>query len=162
MDLSRTWKSCQCTKIEEKPESRDALPIPASASSCTFPGGGLRVWMTVLGVWNTQFSTFGYTNTYGVYNSLYFYVREYVVNKYTSSQMGWVGSVQLMLMLFIGLISGRLYNTGYFYHLMIGGGMLFIFCLFMLSLMRQYYQIIISNAAVLLRWESQLQEVGLS
>ncbi|KAK0435214.1 major facilitator superfamily domain-containing protein [Armillaria borealis] len=131
--------------IEEKPESREALPIPAGTTSCAFPEGGLQAWLTVLGVWITQFSTFGYTNAYGVYND--FYVREYMVNKYTSSQMSWVGSVQLMLVLSVGLISGRLYDTGYFYHLMIGGAILFIFCLFMLSLTQpgQYYQIILAQ-----------------
>ncbi|SJK98360.1 related to MFS monocarboxylate transporter [Armillaria ostoyae] len=138
-------ESCQCMGIEEKPESREALPIPAGTTSCAFPEGGLQAWLTVLGVWITQFSTFGYTNAYGVYND--FYVREYMVNKYTSSQMSWVGSVQLMLVLSVGLISGRLYDTGYFYHLMIGGAILFIFCLFMLSLTQpgQYYQIILAQ-----------------
>ncbi|KAK0458984.1 major facilitator superfamily domain-containing protein [Desarmillaria tabescens] len=137
--------SCQGTKIEEKPESAGKLPISTSATSCVFPEGGLQVWMTVLGVWIIQFSTFGYTNAYGVYND--FYIREYMVNKYASSQMSWVGNVQLMLVLSVGLVSGRLYDTGYFYHLMIGGGILFIFCLLMLSLMQpgQYYQIILAQ-----------------
>ncbi|KAF9460406.1 major facilitator superfamily domain-containing protein [Collybia nuda] len=95
--------------------------------------------------WIIQFCTFGYTNAYGVYND--FYVREYLVGKYTSSQISWIGSVQLLLTLSVGLISGRGFDTGYYYHLMIGGCSLFVFCLFMLSLSQpgQYYQVFLTQ-----------------
>jgi len=107
----------------------------------TFPEGGLRAWTVVLGVWILQFCTFGYTNAYGVYND--FYVREYLKEKYSSSQISWIGSVQLLVVLSAGLFTGRAFDTGYFYHLVIGGSVLFVFCLFMLSLSRpeHYYQV---------------------
>ncbi|KAF8888860.1 major facilitator superfamily domain-containing protein [Infundibulicybe gibba] len=110
-----------------------------------FPEGGWRAWSVIFGVWLIQFCTFGYTNAYGVYND--FYVREYLSPKYTSSQISWIGSVQLLLVLSAGILSGRGFDAGYFYHLMIGGAILFVFCLFMLSISHaeQYYQVFLTQ-----------------
>ncbi|KAF8888859.1 major facilitator superfamily domain-containing protein [Infundibulicybe gibba] len=95
--------------------------------------------------WLAQFCTFGYTNAYGVYND--FYVREYLSSKYTSSQIGWIGSVQVLLVFSAGLFSGRGFDAGYFYHLVIGGATLMVFCLFMLSISQaeQYYQVFLAQ-----------------
>ncbi|TFK28333.1 MFS general substrate transporter [Coprinopsis marcescibilis] len=100
----------------------------------SFPEGGFRAWLVVFGVWITQFCSFGYTNAYGVYND--YYVRYYLAN-HTSAQISWIGSVQLCLVLSIGIVSGRAFDRGYFYHLMIGGSVLLVFCLFMLSITQQ-------------------------
>lgn len=112
-----------------------------SSLSAEFPEGGLQGWLTLLGVWIVQFVTFGYTNAYGVYND--FYVREYLSPKYASSEISWIGSVQLLLVLSSGLVTGRAFDSGYFYPLMYGGSALFVFCLFMLSITKpeQYYQV---------------------
>ncbi|KNZ79277.1 Riboflavin transporter MCH5 [Termitomyces sp. J132] len=90
-----------------------------------YPEGGLRAWSVLLGAWIAQFCTFGYTNAYGVYN----------------------GSTQLLLVLSIGLFAGRAFDTGYFYHLMIGGSLLLVLCIFMISLSQpgQYYQIFLAQ-----------------
>ncbi|KAK0447182.1 major facilitator superfamily domain-containing protein [Armillaria borealis] len=126
------------------PESKVEEGLTATSEPVSFPEGGLRAWRTICGVALVQFSTFGYTNAYGVYND--FYVREYMSN-ISSSQLSWIGSVQLMLVLSVGLFSGRLYDTGYFYHLMIGGAFLFVFSFFMLSLTSpgQYYQVFLAQ-----------------
>ncbi|EAU83833.2 hypothetical protein CC1G_09502 [Coprinopsis cinerea okayama7 len=102
------------------------------AGEATFPEGGLRAWLVVIGVVISQMCSFGYTNAYGVYND--YYVRYYLAKNYTSGQISWIGSVQLGLVLSSGLVSGRAFDRGYFYHLMIGGSILLVFCLFMLSI----------------------------
>ncbi|TFK75527.1 MFS general substrate transporter [Pluteus cervinus] len=109
------------------------------------PEGGLRAWSVVLGVWLVQFCTFGYTNAFGVYND--FYVREYLAQTATSSQISWIGSVQLMITLSAGLFTGRCFDIGYFWHMMLGGSILFVFCLFMLSLTQpeHYYQVFLAQ-----------------
>ncbi|KAK0460609.1 major facilitator superfamily domain-containing protein [Desarmillaria tabescens] len=145
------------------PGSKAEEPLTATSEPVSYPEGGLSAWRTICGVYVcalVQFSTFGYTNAYGVYNGKLlrtilrgsfkffadFYVREYMTN-ISSSQLSWIGSVQLMLVLSVGLFSGRLYDTGYFYHLMIGGAFLFVFSLFMLSLTApgQYYQVFLAQ-----------------
>ncbi|PPQ63899.1 hypothetical protein CVT24_010366 [Panaeolus cyanescens] len=115
----------------------------------TFPDGGWRAWSVVFGVFLSQFCTFGYTNSYGVYND--FYVREYLGKTSTSSQIRltavnepiWIGSVQLWLVLSSGIFSGRAFDAGYFYPIMIAGAALFLFCIFMISISQpeHYYQL---------------------
>ncbi|KAF8067971.1 major facilitator superfamily domain-containing protein [Lyophyllum atratum] len=129
----------------EKEESDVELDLETSPSEeVSFPEGGWRTWAVVFGVWLNQFVTLGYTNAHGVYND--FYVREYLTH-YSSSQISWIGSVQLLLLVSSGLFTGRAFDTGYFYHLMIAGSVLFVVCLFMLSLTHedQYYQVFLAQ-----------------
>ncbi|KAG5730410.1 hypothetical protein E4T56_gene14386, partial [Termitomyces sp. T112] len=114
----------------KQPEKESENISEAQNLGSHHPDGGWRAWSVVLGVWLLQFCTFGYANAYGVYND--YYVRNYLRDRYSSSQISWIGSVQLFLVLSGGLVAGRGYDTGYFYHLMIGGSLLFVFCLFML------------------------------
>ncbi|KAF8810257.1 MFS general substrate transporter [Phlegmacium glaucopus] len=130
-DLEERKLSIDTKEEDSSPTTPDLVP-PSE--------GGLRAWSVVLGVWLTQFCTFGYTNAHGVYND--FYVRNYLATTSTSSQISWIGSVQLFLVLTVGLVTGRTFDAGYFYHLMIGGSILMVFCLFMISITtpEHYYQ----------------------
>lgn len=109
-----------------------------------FPEGGRQGWLTALGACLVQFSTFGYTNAFGVYQD--FYVREYLTN-YTPSDIGWIGGIQVFLAFACGIFSGRAFDRGYFHHLMIGGALLHSFSFFMLSLSHEqkYYQVFLSQ-----------------
>ncbi|KAF9484040.1 MFS general substrate transporter [Pholiota conissans] len=125
--------------------TRESTSEDGRNTSDELPDGGIRAWLVVLGVFLSQVSSFGYTNAYGVYND--FYVREYLIKTNTSSQISWIGSVQLFLVLSVGLVSGRAFDAGYFYHLMIGASILFEFCLFMISISQpgQYYQLFLAQ-----------------
>ncbi|KAJ7626803.1 major facilitator superfamily domain-containing protein, partial [Roridomyces roridus] len=136
----------------------------------SFPEGGLRAWAAVAGSFLVQFCGFGrafwvraiqtfltlysrYTNAFGVYQD--FYVRHYLTTS-TSSAISsvlnppprWIGSVSAFLIFAGGLLSGRLYDRGYFYPLIWGGSFLCTLSLFMLSLCKpdQYYQIFLAQA----------------
>lgn len=132
------------TKTLDEPYLEKGLKEVTTGALSPAPDGGWRAWSVVLGVWIMQFVTFGYTNAYGVYND--FYVREYLSN-YGSSQISWIGSVQLFLLLSSGLFSGRAFDAGHFYKIMLGGSILFVFCLFMLSIThpQQYYQVFLAH-----------------
>ncbi|KIK34646.1 hypothetical protein CY34DRAFT_625339 [Suillus luteus UH-Slu-Lm8-n1] len=136
---------------EDKPGSEtlvDAYPVtkdsdPPSLSD-EFPEGGLVAWTTVFGSFLVQFCGFGYATSFGVYQD--FYTQHYLT-KQTSSAISWIGSLNMFLVTSIGLLSGSLYDRGYFYHLMIVGSLLQSFSLFMLSLSKpdQYYQIFLAQ-----------------
>ncbi|KAJ7359414.1 MFS general substrate transporter [Mycena albidolilacea] len=108
------------------------------------PDGGLIAWMTVAGAWLVLFSTFGYLYSFGVYET--FYSLEYLTN-HTPSSIAWIGSFQLMMPFALGIVSGKLFDNGYFHLLQITGGIIFVVSLFMLSLAKpfQYYQIFLSQ-----------------
>ncbi|KAG2133949.1 major facilitator superfamily domain-containing protein [Suillus cothurnatus] len=115
-----------------------------SSHSDEFPEGGLAAWMTTFGAFLIQLCGFGYTNSFGVYQD--FYTQHYLTNE-TSSAISWIGSLNSFLVTVVGLISGTLYDRGYFYHLVIAGSLLQSFSLFMLSLSKpdQYYQIFLAQ-----------------
>ncbi|KAG1774219.1 major facilitator superfamily domain-containing protein, partial [Suillus placidus] len=109
-----------------------------------FPEGGLAAWTTTFGAFLIQLCGFGYTTSFGVYQD--FYTQHYLTNE-TSSAISWIGSLNTFLVTAVGLISGSLYDRGYFYHLIIAGSLLQSFSLFMLSLSKpnQYYQIFLAQ-----------------
>ncbi|PPQ75778.1 hypothetical protein CVT24_002639 [Panaeolus cyanescens] len=106
---------------------------------------GAKAWMTVAGAWFILFATFGYLYSFGVYQD--FYTRNYLSN-YTPSEIAWIGSFQIMMPFAMGVISGKLFDAGYFHALEITGSIIFVFSLFMLSLAQpqKYYQIFLSQA----------------
>ncbi|KAF5357445.1 hypothetical protein D9757_011593 [Collybiopsis confluens] len=108
------------------------------------PDGGRDAWLTVIGAWFVLFGAFGYLYAFGVYQD--FYTRVYLTN-HTPSSIAWIGSFQLMMPFALGIVSGKLFDEGYFHIVQIIGGVLFTFSLFMLSLAKpdQYYQIFLSQ-----------------
>ncbi|KAG9120536.1 hypothetical protein FRC07_003930, partial [Ceratobasidium sp. 392] len=109
------------------------------------PEGGFTAWMTVAGSWLILFCTFGYLNAFGVFQD--YYVREYMTNK-TTSVISWIGSTQLCLLFMMGLVSGKLFDMGYFHWCIAIGSLVYVFCLFMLSLAHkyEYYQVFLPQA----------------
>lgn len=109
------------------------------------PDGGLKAWMTVAGSWLILFCTFGYLNAFGVFQD--YYARDYLTSK-TTSTVSWVGSTQLCLLFMMGLVSGKLFDLGYFHWCVGVGSLVYVFCLFMLSLAHknEYYQIFLPQA----------------
>ncbi|CAE6412108.1 unnamed protein product [Rhizoctonia solani] len=109
------------------------------------PDGGGTAWATVAGAWLILFCSFGYVNAFGVYQD--YYTRIYMTNK-TSSEIAWIGSTQLCLQFLMGLVSGKLFDEGYFHTTVGVGSLLYAFCLFMLSLAKegQYYQVFLPQA----------------
>ncbi|OAX33371.1 MFS general substrate transporter [Rhizopogon vinicolor AM-OR11-026] len=104
--------------------------------------GGLQAWATVFGSFLMQFASFGYIMSFGVYQD--FYTRIYLSN-YSPSAISWIGALASFLGVNIALISGPLYDRGWFYHLMVVGSLIQSLSLFMLSLVKpgQFYLILL-------------------
>ncbi|KAJ7634073.1 major facilitator superfamily domain-containing protein [Mycena polygramma] len=130
-------------KLEDRPGS-EASNTVQDVVDLSVPEGGLQAWTTIAGAWLVLFATFGYLYSFGVYEE--FYVLEYLTN-HTPSSIAWIGSFQLMMPFALGVVSGKLFDDGYFHVVEIAGGIIFTFSLFMLSLAKplQYYQIFLSQ-----------------
>ncbi|KAJ7042825.1 hypothetical protein C8F04DRAFT_908063, partial [Mycena alexandri] len=61
--------------------------------------------------------------------------------------ISWIGSIQLSLQFIIGVVSGKLFDQGYFHVLMIAGSSVLLFSSFMLSLAKphHFYQALLSQ-----------------
>ncbi|KAF9070894.1 major facilitator superfamily domain-containing protein [Rhodocollybia butyracea] len=74
-----------------------------------FPDGGLRAWLMVLGTFLTTFATFGFVNSWGVFQAYY---EQNLLKDSTASDIAWIGSYALVF--FPALVTGRLFDIGIF------------------------------------------------
>ncbi|TFK95900.1 MFS general substrate transporter [Pterulicium gracile] len=76
-----------------------------------FPDGGLRAWLVVLGTVCGTFVTFGYFAAWGVFQTYY---EEVALPGRSSSDIAWIGSMQFSLSFMPGILTGRMFDLGYF------------------------------------------------
>ncbi|KAG1767668.1 major facilitator superfamily domain-containing protein [Suillus occidentalis] len=109
-----------------------------ACSESGLPDGGFRAWGTAFGCFLMQFCGFGYISSFGVYQD--YYTRIYLAN-YPPSTISWIGALTAFLAVNVTLISGPLYDRGWFYRLMIVGSLLQSISLFALSFAKpgQFY-----------------------
>ncbi|KZP01844.1 MFS general substrate transporter [Calocera viscosa TUFC12733] len=128
-------------------EKQQALAASASQAppEHVYPEGSLRGWLSVAGAWLCLVCTFGYTNAFGVYQS--YYVQTMLPSSSTSA-ISWIGSLQLFFLFAMGLPTGRLFDAGYFRHMMFAGMVIMVGSLFAQSAAQhdQYYQVFLSQA----------------
>ncbi|KAK7458850.1 hypothetical protein VKT23_009860 [Stygiomarasmius scandens] len=98
----------------------------------------LKAWSTTIGGTLAAMATFGYTNAFGVYQDIY--TRRGTAS---ASRISWIGSTQMFFMLAMALPAGKLLDMGYFRQATLFGSVLYVFSLFMVSVVHtdQYYQI---------------------
>ncbi|KAF7308875.1 MFS domain-containing protein [Mycena kentingensis (nom. inval.)] len=76
-----------------------------------FPDGGWRAWSIVIGVIASNASTFGFVNAWGVFQAYY---QTTLLKEVSPSDIAWIGSIQYSLVFLPGLVTGRLFDLGYF------------------------------------------------
>ena len=74
----------------------------------TYPEGGLRAWLVVLGALCSMFSGFGVVNCVGVLNA---YVADNQLKGYSDSAISWVFSIYVFLVFFCGLQIGPIFDA---------------------------------------------------
>lgn len=82
-------------------------------------------------------------NTFGVFQTYY---EINILAGQSPSNISWIGAIQAFLLLLVGVITGPLYDAGYFRALIITGSGLIVIGFMTLSLCTQYWQIILAQA----------------
>ncbi|KAJ7437974.1 major facilitator superfamily domain-containing protein [Mycena galericulata] len=101
-------------ETEGKPDlERNSTTTKVSlvADADSYPDGGLRAWLVVFGAFFSTFSTFGYTNSWGVFQTFY---QLHLLKDSSSSAIAWIGSIQIALTFGIAVLMGRLFDNGWF------------------------------------------------
>ncbi|KAK3319866.1 major facilitator superfamily domain-containing protein [Cercophora scortea] len=80
------------------------------------PDGGLKAWTQVACGHLVVMITWGFINSFGVFQT--YYVSSLAR---PPSDISWIGSVQIFLLFFIGTVTGRLTDAGYFRHIFLAG-----------------------------------------
>ncbi|ORY92800.1 major facilitator superfamily domain-containing protein [Leucosporidium creatinivorum] len=132
-DLESRTKEREPSVVEEQQQQQDA----------GFVEGSVRGWCAVAGAFLILLCTFGYANSFGVYQS-YYQLNQY--RHLSASTISWIGSTSLGIEFCFAFVSGPLFDRGYFRPLLITGSVGFVVCLFMTSLCTQYWQTFLAQA----------------
>ncbi|CDZ97503.1 Monocarboxylate transporter [Phaffia rhodozyma] len=112
----------------------------------TFPDGGLRAWLAVAGALMCTMSTFGFTNSWGVFQEYYQSIN---LSNQTSSAIAWVGSAQYCLIFLPAVIMGRLMDIGKHFVPFTIGCVLYVVSVFLIAETHEYYQALLCQGILL-------------
>lgn len=70
-----------------------------------YPEGGTRAWLVAAGAAGVLFSTMGYANSFGIFESYYL---SHQLRHETADRVAWIGSLQSFLMFAAGSVGGPL------------------------------------------------------
>ncbi|KAH8809332.1 major facilitator superfamily domain-containing protein [Xylogone sp. PMI_703] len=108
----------------------------------TAPNGGLEAWLSVLAGFCVFVDTWGLLSTYGAFQEYY---QTVLLPHESPSAISWVGSIQAMLIVMVGVVTGPLVDGGHLRPLIISGLFLVIFGMMMTSLATQYYHVLLAQ-----------------
>jgi MFS family permease len=106
------------------------------------PDGGLHAWLKVFGGFFIYVNIWGFTLTYGAFQAYY---KSTLLSSNSPSSISWIGTVQAWLLIFFGVMSGPLFDLGYFRSMLLIGNFLVVFGIMMLSLSTTYWQVFLSQ-----------------
>ncbi|KAJ7025652.1 major facilitator superfamily domain-containing protein [Mycena alexandri] len=86
------------------------------------------------------FATFGYVNSWGVFQVYY---QQKLLHHSTPSQISWIGSVQHAMIFIFALFVGRLFDIGYYRVLFAAGGALILLATFLVPQCTEYWQFLL-------------------
>lgn len=84
----------------------------------------------------------GIVNSFGVFQSYY---ALHILSDHSPSQISWIGSTQAFLLLLLGVFTGPLFDSGYFYHLLWVGSFLTTFGMMITSISTEYWHFMLAQ-----------------
>lgn len=107
------------------------------------PDGGMIAWSQVFVSHLLVVNGFGYMSSFGLFQSHWM-----TAFNRSASAIAWVGSLQMFLLFFIGTLSGRAMDAGYFRSLIYLGCTMQLLGTFTTSFCSRYWQLILSQGIV--------------
>lgn len=119
----------------EEEEDNSSPTVPA-----TYPDGGIRAWLVVLGSFCAMAISFGLSNGTG---SIQDYLAQERLSTYSDSDVGWIFSLWLFFMYVGSVQTGPIFDAYGLRPLLIPGCICWVASLFILSVCKEYYQFIL-------------------
>ncbi|KAH8706938.1 MFS transporter [Phaeosphaeriaceae sp. PMI808] len=114
----------------------------AAAATPEPPNGGILAWLCVLAGFLCQFSSFGFLNACGIFQEFY---ESDLLRQHSSSAITWIITIQIFLMFAMGPIIA-LFNDVFGPRLVVMvAAVVSLLGLFMLSLAKEYYQVMLAQ-----------------
>ncbi|KAG1731887.1 major facilitator superfamily domain-containing protein [Suillus lakei] len=139
--LSYDWQKTRVAVDQEMPgelASHHKLSIHTGEA----PDGGLRAWLMVFAAALVVFSTFGFINSWGVFQAYY---EENLLLHTSPSTIAWIGSTQNALAHLPALAAGRLFDLGYLKIPFFAASSVLVACTFLTSECTQSWQFFLTQ-----------------
>ncbi|KAI9651952.1 MAG: hypothetical protein M1831_007455 [Alyxoria varia] len=129
------------TEKEQEEDELKAERAPSHESPTDgAPDGGLRAWLQVLAAHLVIFNSFGYINSFGIFQPYYVDVLQK-----DPSTISWIGSIEIFLVYFVGTFSGRAMDAGFFYVTISIGLLMQLIGVFTTSISKEYWQLFLAQ-----------------
>ncbi|GFF27512.1 monocarboxylate permease homologue, mch4 [Aspergillus udagawae] len=129
---------------DTSPEKQEARSDATEETAYSAPvNGGLQAWLQVAGSFFLFFNSWGTVNTFGVFQTYY---EIELLKDQSSSNISWIGAIQAFMLLVVGVITGPVYDSGYFYALAATGSILVVVGFMALSVCAEYRQVLLAQA----------------
>ncbi|EEA19317.1 monocarboxylate permease, putative [Talaromyces marneffei ATCC 18224] len=102
----------------------------------------LDAWMQAVGAFLVYTATWGLLSAYGSYEKYY---ETTLMSSTPSTTISWVGTLQVVIVILGGIITGPIFDRGYIRELLFIGTMTTVLGVMMLSLAHEYYQILLAQ-----------------
>ncbi|GAM87002.1 hypothetical protein ANO11243_050230 [Dothideomycetidae sp. 11243] len=83
---------------------------------------------------------FGISFAFGVYQVYY---QDVMLPQHSPSAISWIGTIQASFTFLFGLVSGPLFDKGYFFHVVVGASTGLVLSFMLLSICKEYWQILL-------------------
>ena len=119
--------------------SRSLVPFSSSltdgklASALSFGLKRLRIFIR------------GVVNAFGNYQT--FYQRDFLSHE-SESNISWIGSIQAFILVIVGVVTGPIFDRGYFRVLILTGSFLTVFGMMMTSICKEYWQVMLAQGII--------------
>lgn len=105
------------------------------------PDGGRTAWIMVALTHLVIFNTWGFINSFGLFETYYVDT----MHLGSSSQVAWIGSLQVFILFGMGTFSGRATDAGFFKLTFVIGSVIQLVGIFMTSLCKTYWQVLLAQ-----------------
>ncbi|KAF8800529.1 MFS general substrate transporter [Phlegmacium glaucopus] len=114
--------------------------IPGQNLDDDHPDGGLTAWLIVCGVRLSKFPSFGYVNSWGIFQNYY---QSTLLRDSSPSSIAWIGSLQYSLVFLPGLIVGRFFDLGYYRSIFLASTALLVVATLLVAECTEYWQFVL-------------------
>lgn len=118
-------------------------PTPNPIEPAPPPDGGIKAWTQALMGHFVVLNTWGMIATFGVFQQ--YYTKNMGLE---ASATSWIGSVQMLGHFSLGMVTGRMFDAGYFYYLLIPGMLIAAAGIFATSVCTEYWHFFLAQGVL--------------
>ncbi|KAI1108166.1 major facilitator superfamily domain-containing protein [Nemania sp. NC0429] len=129
------------SSLPPPPPGAAAALVDDDDDDVTYPEGGLRAWLVVLGAWSGLAASLGVYNSTGVIEA---YLSRELLRRESPSTIGWIFGVYAFMTWFCGAQVGPTFDAKGPRGLLVAGSLCTLVGIFALSFSTEYYQFILA------------------